>query len=76
MMYFVCTFSIMRALSVTLIVIKKVRNYGKTTFFKNMFENGWWGGCIPHVSLPPGSDPACPDNNVSSLRQPASMVSV
>ena len=38
-----CTFSIMRPLGVRLIVIKKVRNYGKLVFIKNMFENGWWG---------------------------------
>ena len=43
MMHFVHTFLIMRAYGVRLIVIKKVRNYGKTAFIKNMFENGWWG---------------------------------
>ena len=60
MMHFVRTFLIMRALSVRLIVTKKVQNYGKTVFIKNMFENGWWGGCIP-----PGSAHAHTDNNVS-----------
>ena len=34
MMHFVHTFSIMRAQSVRLIVIKKVRNYAKTVFIK------------------------------------------
>ena len=33
-MHFVRTFSIMRAQDVRLIVIKKVRNYGKTVFIK------------------------------------------
>ena len=61
-MHFVCTFSIMRAEGVRLIVIEKVRNYGKIVFIKNMFENGWWGDA---------SAPARTDNNVSSLRQPA-----
>ena len=22
--------------------MKKVRNYGKISYFKNIFENGWW----------------------------------
>ena len=46
MMHFVRTCSITRAEGMR-IVIEKVRNYGKTAFIKNMFENGWWGGCIP-----------------------------
>ena len=60
--HFVRIFSIMRALSVRLIVIEKVQNYGKIVFIKNMFENGWWGD----TSLPPhpGSAPAHTDNNV------------
>ena len=62
MMHLVRTFSIMCAQSVRLIVIKKVPNHGKTVFIKNMFENGWWGRCIPH--FPPGSAPARTDNNV------------
>ena len=57
----VCTFSIMRALSVRLIVVEKIQNYEKIVFMKNVFENGWWG-CIPHI--PPGSAPARTDNNV------------
>ena len=52
MMHFVCAF----------LIIEKVRNYGKTVFIKNMFENGWWGECITHI--PPGSVPARTDNNV------------
>ena len=44
MMHFVCTFWNMRAQGVRIIVIEKVRNYGKVVFIKNMFENGWWGG--------------------------------
>ena len=47
MMHFARTFSI---------AFKKVQNYGKIVFMKNMFENGWWGG---------GSAPARTDNNVS-----------
>ena len=39
-MHFVRTFSIMRALGVRLIVIEKVRNYGRIVFIKNMLENG------------------------------------
>ena len=42
-MHFVRTFSIMRAYGVRLIVIKKVRNFGKIVFIKVMFENGWCG---------------------------------
>ena len=43
MLHFVCTFSILRAQGVRLIVIEKVQNYGKVLFIKNMFENdgGW-----------------------------------
>ena len=63
MMHFTRTLSIMRAQGVRLIVIEKVRNYGKIVFIKNMFENGWWGGCSPHIL--PGSAPARTDNNVS-----------
>ena len=51
MMHFVRTFPIMRALSVRLIVMENVRKYGKIVFIKNMFENGWWRGCIPHIPL-------------------------
>ena len=39
-MHFVRTFSIRRALSVGLIVFKKVQNYGEVVFIKNMFQNG------------------------------------
>ena len=46
-MHFVCTFLILRALGVRLIVIEKVRNYGKIVFIKNMFQNGWWGDASP-----------------------------
>ena len=41
MMHFVHTFSILCVISVRFIGIEKVRNYGKTVFIKNMFENGW-----------------------------------
>ena len=64
MMHFVRRFSIMRAKGVRLIVIEKVQNYEKIVFIKSMFENGWYGGCIPHISSP-GSAPAHIDNNVS-----------
>ena len=47
LMHFVGIFSIMRAWSIRLIVIKKVQNYGKTVYTKNMFENGWWGDASP-----------------------------
>ena len=47
-MVFVLKFSIMRTWGVR---IEKIRNYGKIVFIKNMFENGWWGGCIPHIPL-------------------------
>ena len=59
-MYFVCTFSITRALGERqrLIVTEKVRNYGDIAFINNMFQNGWWG-----MHLPP--PPARTDNNVS-----------
>ena len=43
MMHFVRTFSNIRAQGVRFIVIEKVRNYGKTVFINNMFENGCWG---------------------------------
>ena len=64
MVHFVRTFSIMRAYSVRLIVFEKVRNFGKVVFIKNMFENGWWGGCIP-----PGSAPAHTDTKVQRWAQ-------
>ena len=57
MMHFVRTFLIMRAYCVTLIVIEKVRNYGKVAFIKNMFENGRWGDASP--TFPPGSASEC-----------------
>ena len=41
MLHFVRTFSIVRALGVRLIVIEKVRNYGKFVFIKNVVEKGW-----------------------------------
>ena len=41
MLHFLRTFSIMRACSVKLIAIKKVRNCGKIVCIKNIFENGW-----------------------------------
>ena len=28
---------------------EEVRNYRKTLFIQNIIENGWWGGCIPHI---------------------------
>ena len=59
MMYFVHTFSIMRAQGVRLIVIKKVRNYGKTVFIKKHVRKWLVGG------IPPGSAHARTDNNVS-----------
>ena len=48
-MYFVCTFSITRALGERqrLIVTEKVRNYGDIAFINNMFQNGWWGMHLP-----------------------------
>ena len=52
-MPFVCTFSIMCAKGVRFIVMKKVRNYEKIVFIKNMFENDWWGDASPHFSLDP-----------------------
>ena len=62
----VCTFSIMRALGVRLIVVEKIQNYEKIVFMKNMFENYVQTclkiKCIPHI--PPGSAPARTDNNV------------
>ena len=43
-MHLVRKFSIIRAVKgIPLIVIEKIRNYGKIVFFKSMFENGWWG---------------------------------
>ena len=65
-MQFVRTFSITCAEVVRLIVIEKVRNYGKIVFIESMFENGWWGDA---------SAPVCTDNNVSSLRHPAGLAS-
>ena len=41
MVHFVRTVSIMRAYGVRLIVINKVRNYGKFVFIKNIIEKGW-----------------------------------
>ena len=26
-----------------------VRNYGEILFIQSIVENGWWGGCIPHI---------------------------
>ena len=40
--------------SVRLIAIKEVRNYRKTVYIKNIFENGWWEDAYPS-SYPPGS---------------------
>ena len=47
MLHFVRTFSFMRAYSVKLIAIKKVRNYGKIACIKNIFENGRWKDAYP-----------------------------
>ena len=55
-MYFVCTFSIMSALGVRLIVIEKVRNYVEVVFIKNMFQSNW---CGMHPPTPP-LDPPLP----------------
>ena len=36
------------------LIVVKVQNYGKIVFIQNIFENGWWGGCIrsiPHIPL-------------------------
>ena len=65
-MHFVRAFSIMRVGGIRLDVIKKVQNYGKIVFIKNMFENGWWRDAFA---------PARTNNNVSSLRQPAGLAS-
>ena len=54
-MYFVRTFSIMRALGVRLIVIEKIQESGEIVFIKNMFQNGWWGNAFlsPRPQDPP-----------------------
>ena len=36
---------------------EEVRNYRKTLFIQSIVENGWLGGCIPHIPPSPGSAP-------------------
>ena len=44
----------MLAIGVKIIVIKKVQNYEKIVFIKNIVENMLVGGCILYISTPPG----------------------
>ena len=55
MMRFVSTFRFMLATGVKIIVIKKVQNYEKIVFIKNIVENVLVGGCILYIFTPPGS---------------------
>ena len=63
-MHFVRTFSTMRALGLRLIVIEKIRNYGKVVLIKNTFENGWWRDASPTFPLPW----IRPDHNARSVQ--------
>ena len=49
MMHFICTFSILRAYDVRLIVIKKVQNYGKLYSSKTCLKMVAWRDASPHL---------------------------